>query len=165
MPIYEYECEECVVRFNGDISNLVNKLNKKNASAISKANPGFLYIEVTKEKDGSNVFRVGEKGRVRMVRRFRYTLEGGKVLYIELKDFRFSELAGVGDPAPPCPSCGAKKTKRLFSTFKAIFDKRDREPGPGDDLGWHKDYKVQKDEERQNWVGQDTLNQYFKPGG
>ncbi|MCY3973604.1 MAG: zinc ribbon domain-containing protein [Candidatus Dadabacteria bacterium] len=162
MPIYEYECEQCAGKFNGDISALVRRLTKKNASAISKGNPGFLYIEVTKEKDGAPVFSVGEKTRSRAARRFRYTLDGGNILYLELKDFRFSEIVEVGGPAPPCPSCGSKKAIRVFSTFKAIFDKRDREPGPGDDIGWHKDYKIQKDEEQQNWVGQDNLNQYFK---
>lgn len=162
MPIYEYECELCAGKFNGDISALVRRLTKKNASAISKSNPGFLYIEVTKEKDGAQVFSVGEKTRSRSARRFRYTLDGGNILYLELKDFRFSEIVEADDPAPPCPSCGDKKARRVFSTFKAIFDKRDREPGPGDDFGWHKDYKIQKDEEQQNWVGQDNLNQYFK---
>ncbi len=51
----------------------------------------------------------------------------------------------------------------MFSTFKAIFDdKNKREPRPGDDLKFHMDYKVQKDEERaSSWVGQDYLNQYF----
>lgn len=162
MPIYEYECEQCAGRFNGDISRLVRSLTKKNASAISKDNPGFLYIEVTKEKDGKPVFSVGGKTGSRGARRFRYALDGGKTLYLELKDFRFSEIVEAGEPAPPCPSCGDKKARRVFSTFKAIFDKRDREPGPGDDIGWHKDYKIQKDEEQQNWVGQDNLNQYFK---
>nr|NIQ14117.1 hypothetical protein [Candidatus Dadabacteria bacterium] len=50
-----------------------------------------------------------------------------------------------------------------FSTFKAIFDdKNKRAPRPGDDLKFHMDYKVMKDEERaSDWVGQDHLNQYF----
>lgn len=162
MPIYEYECEECADRFNKDISRLVEGLNKKNASSIAKENPGFLYIEVTKEKTGNEVFTVGEKTRSRLRRRFRYPVDGGKVLYLELRDFKFSELMSPGDPNPDCPACDNGKVRRVLSTFKAIFDKRDREPGPGDDFGWHKDYKVQKDEEQQNWVGQDNLNQYFK---
>ena len=164
MPIYEYECEKCAGRFNGDISKLVRRLTRKNASAISKDNPGFLYIEVSKENGENPVFSIGERTnpRLRGARRFRYSLDGGKTLYLELKDFRFSEIVDTGDPAPPCPSCGSGKAKRVFSTFKAVFDKRDREPGPGDDIGWHKDYKIQKDEEQQNWVGQDSLNQYFK---
>ncbi len=162
MPLYEYECGRCVDRFNTDISNLVKRLNKKNASEISKKNPGFLYIEVKKEKTGDELFSLGEKTPSRYVRRFSYNLKGGKVLYLELKDFKFSELVGRAEPAPKCPSCGGSGVKRLFSTFKAVFDKRDREPAPGDDIAWHKDYKIQKDEERQNWVGQDNLNQYFK---
>lgn len=162
MPIYEYECEGCVDRFNKDISNLVGNLNKKNASRISKENPGFLYIEVTKEKTDAAMFSLGEKKPFRNVRRFKYSLEKGKSLYLELQDFKFSKLMEPGEIPPKCPSCNGNKVRRVFSTFKAIFDKRDREPGPGDDLGWHKDYKVQKDEESRNWVGQDNLNQYFK---
>ena len=55
---------------------------------------------------------------------------------------------------------------RVFSAFKAIFEKRggqnDRAPKPGDPVQWHKDYKIMKDEEQaSNWVGQDHLNQYF----
>ncbi len=163
MPLYEYECQKCADGFNRDISRLVGRLNKTNASKISRENPGFLYIEVTKEKTGDELFSLGNKTPSRNVRRFRYTLEGGKVLYLELRDFKFSELMSVGEKSvPKCPACGGRKAKRLFSTFKAIFDKRDREPRPGDELAWHKDYKVQKDEEQQNWVGQDNLNQYFK---
>lgn len=162
MPLYEYECGRCVDRFNRDISKLVGRLNKKNASEVSRGNPGFLYIEVTKEKTGDELFSLGKKTPSREVRRFRYSLEGGKVLYLELKNFKFSELTRPGEPAPKCPSCGGRKVRRVFSTFKAIFDKRNRTPGPGDDLAWHKDYKIQKDEEQSNWVGQDNLNQYFK---
>ena len=53
--------------------------------------------------------------------------------------------------------------RRVFSTFKAIFDdKSKRPPGPGDELRWHMEYKQQKDEEmRNNWVGGDHLGQYF----
>jgi len=162
MPLYEYECEGCMDKFNRDISKLVGGLNKRNASDISRENPGFVYIEVTKEKTGGKLFSLGQKTPSRNVRRFKYSLERGKSLYLELKDFKFSELMSPGEPAPNCPSCKGNKVRRVFSTFKAIFDKRDREPGPGDELGWHKDYKVQKDEERRNWVGQDNLNQYFK---
>ncbi|WP_462136928.1 hypothetical protein [Candidatus Mycalebacterium sp.] len=164
MPLYEYECEGCMNRFNKDISNLVGNLNKKNASRILKENPGFLYMEVAKGETGAPMFSLGEKtpSRSRSVRRFKYSLEVGKSLYLELKDFKFSELMEPGARPPKCPLCNGGKVRRVFSTFKAIFDKREREPGPGDDFGWHKDYKVQKDEERQNWVGQDTLNQHFK---
>ncbi len=161
MPLYEYECEECVDRFNRDISKLVKQLNKKTASGISRENPGFLYIEVTREKTGEKVFLLGKKSTSRYVRRFKYPLDQGKILYLELKDFKFSELMSPGEASPDCPSCGGK-VRRIFSTFKAIFDKRDREPRPGDDIGWHKDYKIQKDEEQQNWVGQESLNQRFK---
>lgn len=162
MPLYEYECEKCVDRFNRDISRLVKRLNRKNASEILRENPGFLSIEVAAEKTGGKLFSLGEKSPSRYVRRFRYVLEGGKVLSLELRDFKFSELMSPQDPPPKCPSCGGRKVKKLFSTFKAVFDKRNRAPRPGDDLAWHKDYKVQKDEEQQNWVGQDNLNQYFK---
>jgi hypothetical protein len=54
--------------------------------------------------------------------------------------------------------------RRVFSTFKAIFDdKNKRAPRPGDELRWHLEYKQQKDEEiNSEWVGQDYLNQYFQ---
>jgi len=162
MPLYEYECEKCVDRFNRDISRLVKRLNRKNASEILRENPGFLSIEVAGEKTGDTLFSLGEKSPSRYVRRFRYVLEGGKVLSLELRDFKFSELMSPQDPPPECPSCGGRKVKKLFSTFKAVFDRRNRAPGPGDELAWHKDYKIQKDEEQRNWVGQDNLNQYFK---
>ena len=62
-----------------------------------------------------------------------------------------------------CPVCQSKGPRRIFSTFKAIFDdKSKRAPGPGDELRWHMEYKEQKDEEQRNdWVGQEHLNQYF----
>jgi putative FmdB family regulatory protein len=46
-------------------------------------------------------------------------------------DTRFEELVSASaKTGPPCPSCGAKKPKRLFSTFATEWL-------PGD-VAWHK---------------------------
>ena len=110
-------------------------------------------------------FELGEKD-ISGARRFRYKLDNGKVLYLELKDFRFNHLVYGDDDQDEvrCPLCDDSETvRRVFSTFKAIFDdKSKRAPGPGDELRWHLEYKQQKDEEiASDWVGQDHLNQYF----
>lgn len=165
MPLFEYECDECTERYNRDIDALVAKLNKTNASKIKKNNAGFLCIEVTDDKTGKVLFSMGERSESRNVRRFRYKLDKNKVLYLELKNFRFSSLIydKEDEKSLACPICDGKNVQRVFSTFKAIFDdKSKREPGPGDELRWHMEYKEQKDEEmRSDWVGQDHLNQYF----
>lgn len=165
MPLFEYECEACVSRYNADIDRLVEKLNKTNAGKVMKENPNFLYIEVTNPKTKKKVFSLGEQGKPD-IRRFRYTLDEKKALYLELRNFRFSELImdKEDEKKLKCPLCNRKKdVKRVFSTFRAILDdKSKREPRPGDDLKFHMDYKVQKEEEQRNqWVGYDHLNQYF----
>lgn len=164
MPLYEYECEDCVEEYNSDISALVKKLNKTNALNIMRKNPKFYYVEVFDDKKGKAVFTLGEKGKSN-VRGFRYKLEKNRILYLELRNFRFSELIYDKEEEKnlTCPSCKkGEKVRRVFSTFKAIFDKRDRAPRPGDELAWHLDYKKMKDEEIKNdWVGPDHLNQYF----
>ncbi len=151
--------------YNADIDNLVAKLTKTNAKKVFKQNPNFCYAEVTSDKNGKLFFELGEKG-VGGARRFRYKLDNGKVLYLELKDFRFNHLVYGDDDQDEvrCPLCdGSDTVRRVFSTFKAIFDdKSKRAPGPGDELRWHLEYKQQKDEEiASDWVGQDHLNQYF----
>lgn len=163
MPLYEYECDSCMQTYNSDIDALVNKLNKTNATKTLKKNPNISFIEVTEK--GKKGFTVGKKDTPN-IRRFRYTIDKKKVLYMELKNFRFSEL--ITDKSDEknlsCPLCNkGKSVRRVFSTFKAIFDdKNKRAPRPGDDIKFHMDYKVQKDEEQKsNWVGQDYLNQYF----
>ncbi len=165
MPLFEYECDVCIDRYNKDIDALTARLNKTNASRIRKANEGFLYIEVTNGNNGKLLFALGEKVTERNVRRFRYKLDKNKMLYLELKNFKFSSLIyDKGDEEDlECPICGDKNVRRIFSTFKAIFDdKSKRAPGPQDELRWHLEYKQQKDEEiRNDWVGQDHLNQYF----
>lgn len=166
MPVFEYECDKCVDKYNSDISGLVKKLNKTNASKLLKRNPGFKYIESSNSKDKKVHFSIGARGEPN-TRRFRYTLEKDKVLYLELKNFRFSELIynKEEEKGLKCPLCkkGAS-VRRVFSTFRAIFDdKSKREPGPGDELRWHLEYKQQKDEEiKSDWVGADYLDQYFQ---
>jgi hypothetical protein len=151
--------------YNRDIDALVAKLNKTNAAKIKKNNSGILYLEVTDGEKNKQLFALGEKSNRRGPRRFRYTLEDKRVLFLELKDFRFSSLVldDKDEKDLKCPNCNSKKPRRIFSTFKAIFDdKSKREPGPGDELRWHMEYKEQKDEEQKsNWVGHDHLNQYF----
>ncbi len=164
MPLFEYECDECMDRYNKDIDALVEKLNKTNASKIKKNNSGILCIEVTNDKE-EVLFAFGEKSNSRYVRRFMFEPKKNKVLYMELKDFKFSELIydKEDEKGLACPACESKNIRRIFSTFKAIFDdKSKRAPRPGDDIKWHMDYKVQKDEEKaSDWVGQEHLNQYF----
>ena len=165
MPLYEYECDSCMTDYNHDIDQLVAKLNKTNANKIFKRNNNFCYIEITDKEKNETVVELGEKDVID-TRRFLYNLDKGKSLYLELKNFRFSELITNKEEEKKvkCPLCNKKKhVRRIFSTFKAIFDdKNKRAPRPGDDLKFHMDYKVMKDEERaSNWVGQDHLNQYF----
>ena len=150
--------------YNTDIDSLVAKLTKTNAKKVFRQNRNFCYIEVTSDKSGKLFFELGERD-VRGARRFRYKLDNGKVLYLELKDFRFNHLVYGDDDQDEikCPLCDDSDVRRVFSTFKAIFDdKSKRAPGPGDELRWHLEYKQQKDEEiASDWVGQDHLNQYF----
>jgi len=165
MPLFEYECDKCMDRYNKDIDALVAKLNKTNAARIKKENPGFICIEVTEGDKDKELFSLGERSGSRSARRFRYKLENNKMLYLELKNFRFSSLVYDKEEEKDikCPLCGKKGVRRVFSTFKAIFeDKSKRAPGPKDELRWHLEYKQQKDEEiRNDWVGQEHLNQYF----
>ncbi len=165
MPLFEYECDACIDEFNADISALVEKLTKSNASKIMKKNPKFYYIEVYDDKKDKMVFTLGEKGKS-YIRRFRYKLKNDKILYLELKNFKFSELIYDKEEEKDliCPACNqGGKIRRVYSTFKAIFDdKNKRAPGPKDELRWHLEYKQQKDEEiASEWVGYDYLNQYF----
>lgn len=164
MPLYEYECDSCMESYNTDIDSLVAKLTKTNAKKVFRQNRNFCYIEVTSDKSGKLFFELGERD-VRGARRFRYKLDNGKVLYLELKDFRFNHLVYGDDDQDEikCPICDDSDVRRVFSTFKAIFDdKSKRAPGPGDELRWHLEYKQQKDEEiASDWVGQDHLSQYF----
>ena len=153
-------------RYDKDIDSLAAKLNKANATKIFEGNPGIQYIEVTDGKDSKEKFSMGEKKEGRSIRRFKWSIDKNNVLYMELKDFKFSELIYDKEEEKDlkCPLCKKKKgVRRIFSTFKAIFDdKNKREPRPGEDLKFHTDYKIMKDEERaSSWVGQDHLNQYF----
>ncbi len=165
MPVYEYECDGCVEELNSDISALVRRLNKTNASNIMKRNPKFYYIEVSDSRKGRTIFALGEKGKYG-ARRFRYKLEKDRILYIELKNFKFSELIYDKEEEKnlTCPLCNkGDKVRRIPSLFKAILDdKSKRAPRPGDELRYHLEYKQMKDEEiASSWVGYDYLNQYF----
>src|SRR3990172_1271281 len=142
MPVFEYECDRCIDEYNSDISTLVEKLNKSNATKIMKRNPKFCYVEVYDDKRSKPLFALGEKGKYNKynIRRFSYKLKNNKILSIELRNFKFSEL---------------------------IYDKEEeknkRAPRPGDELAYHFDYKKQKDEEMaSSWVGYDYLDQYFQ---
>lgn len=166
MPVYEYECDSCMDEYNADIDALVAaKLSKAAAVKTMEKNPKFLYIEAFDDKRGKKVFSLGEKGKPN-IRKFRFKLAKDKALYIELKNFKFSELIYNKEEEKDlvCPACNkGDKVRRVFSTFRAIFDdKNKRAPRPGDDIKFHMDYKVMKDEEIKNdWVGYDHLNQYF----
>ena len=91
MPLFEYECDKCMDRYNKDIDLLAAKLNKTNASKIHKSNQGIEYIEVTDLKTKKSKFSIGDKEK-RDIRRFKWTINKSNVLYMELKNFRFSEL-------------------------------------------------------------------------
>src|SRR5574341_1446524 len=94
MPVFEYECDSCIDEYNSDISTLVEKLNKSNAAKIMKKNPKFCYIEVYDDKRRKLTFSLGEKGKYNKynIRRFSYKLRNNKILSIELRNFKFSEL-------------------------------------------------------------------------
>ena len=168
MPVFEYECDSCIDEYNSDISTLVEKLNKSNATKIMKKNPKFCYVEVYDDKRSKLMFALGEKGKYNKynIRRFSYELKNNKILSIELRNFKFSELIYDKEEEKnlKCPLCHkGDKVRRVYSTFKAIFDdKNKRAPRPGYELAYHFDYKKKKDEEIANsWVGYDYLNQYF----
>ena len=110
MPLFEYECDTCMNGYNRDIDALVAKLNKTNAAKIKKDNPGFLYIEVSDGTKDKQLFSIGEKSRSRNARRFRYKLDKNKILYLELRNFRFSSLLYDKEDEKDltCPNCGAK---------------------------------------------------------
>ena len=165
MPLFEYECDTCMEKYNKDIDSLAENSSKTNADKIFKDSPGIQYIEVTEEKSKKPKYSMGEQG-VRGIRRFKWTLETKEVLFMELINFKFSELIFKKEEEKDvkCPICKKHKgVRRIFSTFRAIFDdKNKRAPVPGDDFKFHTDYKIMKDEEQASWVGQDHLNQHFK---
>jgi hypothetical protein len=168
MPLFEYECDSCIEEYNSDISSVVEKLNKTNATKIMKKNPKFCYIEAYDDKRHKKIFELGEKGKYNKysIRKFRYNLKNNKILYIELRNYKFSELIYNKEEEKnlKCPLCNkSSKVRRVYSTFRAILDdKNKRAPRPGDELAYHFDYKKQKDEEMaSSWVGYDYLNQYF----
>jgi len=168
MPVYEFECRDCMTSCNKGIDALVKNLDKTHATKLIKSNSNFLYIEVLNPKNDKKIFSAGKEGE-KGIRRFRYKIDDKKFLYIELKDWRFSELFFQDESQEnvECPNNNkCKEVVRIFSPFKAIFEKRgglnDRAPKPGDPIQWHKDYKTMKDEEvASTYVGQDYLNQYF----
>ena len=59
MPLYEYECDSCMEKYNTDVSSLVEKLNKTNASKVMKNNPGIYYIEVLNGNNKKLLFSLG----------------------------------------------------------------------------------------------------------
>ena len=122
MPVYEFECRDCMTTYNKEIDKLVKNLNKKYAEGLSKKNKNFKYIELLNPKTEKTVFSVGKEGN-KGIRRFRYKLDEKKFLYLELVDFKFSELFFEGDKVEnvKCP-CNkkCKDITRVFSPFKAI---------------------------------------------
>ena len=119
MPVYEFECRDCMTTYNKEIDKLVKNLNKKYAEGLSKKNKNFKYIELLNPKTEKTVFSVGKEGN-KGIRRFRYKLDEKKFLYLELVDFKFSELFFEGDKVEnvKCP-CNkkCKDITRVFSPF------------------------------------------------
>ena len=91
MPVYEFECRDCMLTYNKEIDKLVKNLNKKYAEKLAKKNTNFKYIELLNPKNDKTIFSVGKEGN-KGIRRFRYKLDEKKFLYLELIDFKFSEL-------------------------------------------------------------------------
>ncbi|MEE2974917.1 MAG: hypothetical protein VX343_00435, partial [Thermodesulfobacteriota bacterium] len=87
MPVYEFECRDCMTSCNKGIDGLVKKLDKTSAAKLVKNNSNFLYIEVLNPKNDKKIFSAGKEGE-KGVRRFRYKIDEKKFLYIELKDWR-----------------------------------------------------------------------------
>ena len=162
--MYEYECDNCIEVYDSNISALVEKLNKTNASRIMKENSGLYYIEVYDDKKDKLMFALGEKGKYN-ARRYRHKLKNDRTLYFEVRNYKFSELIYDKEEEKDlvCPHCQSNKVRRVPSLFKAILDdKSKRAPRPGDELRYHLEYKQMKDEEiASSWVGPDYLNQYF----
>ena len=50
MPVYEFECRDCMTTYNKEIDKLVKNLNKKYAEGLSKKNKNFKYIELLNPK-------------------------------------------------------------------------------------------------------------------
>ena len=50
MPVYEFECRDCMTTYNKEIDKLVKNLNKKYAEGLFKKNKNFKYIELINPK-------------------------------------------------------------------------------------------------------------------
>ena len=50
MPVYEFECRDCMLTYNKEIDKLVKNLNKKYAEKLAKKNTNFKYIELLNPK-------------------------------------------------------------------------------------------------------------------
>ena len=72
MPVYEFECKDCMTSCDRGIDSLVTNLNKRVASNLLKGNDNFLYIEVLNLKNEKTIFSVGNEGQ-RGIRRFSST--------------------------------------------------------------------------------------------
>ena len=44
MPVYEFECRDCMLTYNKEIDKLVKNLNKKYAEKLAKKNTNFTSI-------------------------------------------------------------------------------------------------------------------------
>ena len=79
MPLYEFECRDCMKKYNKDITELSKSLDKKTAQKIMKRNKNFLYVEVQNIKNEKTIFELG-KDRNKGSKRFRYRMEKDKLL-------------------------------------------------------------------------------------
>ena len=50
MPVYEFECRDCMTTYNKEIDKLVKNLNKKYAEGLSKKNKNFNFFSKKREK-------------------------------------------------------------------------------------------------------------------
>ena len=71
MPLYEFECKDCMKKYNKDITELSKSLDKKTGEKVMKRNKNFLYIEVQKIKTEKTVFSLGKEGN-KGIKRYRY---------------------------------------------------------------------------------------------
>ena len=124
MPLYEFECKDCMKKYNKDITELSKSLDKKTGEKVMKRNKNFLYIEVQKIKTEKTVFSLGKEGN-KGIKRYRYRMGKDKYLFLELRDFRFTELFFQDEEVPKSVECPCdKKCKdvvRIFSPWSPIY--------------------------------------------
>ncbi len=63
MPVYEFECRDCMTSCNKGIDALVKNLDKTHATKLIKSNSNFLYIEVLNPKNDKKYSQLEKKAK------------------------------------------------------------------------------------------------------